>query len=83
MIGTLRCSLVSLIGIVWLHPAKVSQLELQHHLNVGKYNSLMHIPSLGSSQISDQMSLFSGRKSPQAAFPQHGGYQDQNQQQNR
>lgn len=43
----------------------------------------MHIPSLGSRQISDLMSLFSGRKSPQAAFPQHGGYQDQNQQQNR
>lgn len=43
----------------------------------------MHIPSLGSRQISDQMSLFLCRKNPQAALPQHGGYQDENQQRNR
>lgn len=44
---------------------------------------LVHIASPGSRQILDQMSLFLCRKSPQAAFPQHGGHQDQTQQQNR
>lgn len=78
-----RCSLGSWTGATWLHLAEVPKLGLQHHLNVEE----LYLPTascISPASVPDfQMPLLSCRKNSQAVFPQHGGYQDQNHQQNR